>query len=494
MQVKDTDILKKLLLQEEPEAEVLPQGFEDDPMGFILKKYPGLNTVMEYMMTKDFREFVDAIFVVAPKPTTFKVLLHNGQYFFLQFMGKAYQATVLGKNYYLMSIGEKERCMLAIARLLRYGPPLKTKGPESGEEGTRPEGDTGGGEESGGETSTETGGETGGEGGEEQSLGESLTNRKILSEILKSVLEAEEDSKEEKDSDSDKTNKDNPIKTHEELIKKVLKVKEIPTPKTQVELGTNFTLKNDKDKAIWKELFPIAAASKSGQPSKSSGNGEVAVAWLFSGQGKKVEDTTGGDNPDLKINGIGVEVKAYGKDRVVLGKFAKDTESVKILNTVFGIYSLVDAISKDSEESSKKKETPHNTNNFSMEALIKASEKFKGIDGNTTLRELNIDIIKIILSKIDAIKIQLGLKGDYSQEDLAYQISKKILTNKLSSKPGLGGYILDCKPDGEGKFTHITQESINNLDWPKIKSAFSVNSAQISIDYKKLFDKENSKK
>ena len=183
MQVKDTDILKKLLLQEEPEAEVLPQGFEDDPMGFILKKYPGLNTVMEYMMTKDFREFVDAIFIVAPKPTTFKVLLHNGQYFFLQFMGKAYQATVLGKNYYLMSIGEKERCMLAIARLLRYGPPLKTKGPESGEEGTRPEGDTGGGGETGGETSTETGGETGGEEG-----GETLEERKILAEILKKSL------------------------------------------------------------------------------------------------------------------------------------------------------------------------------------------------------------------------------------------------------------------------------------------------------------------
>jgi hypothetical protein len=170
-------------LQEEPEAEVLPQGFEDDPMGFILKKYPGLNTVMEYMMTKDFREFVDAIFVVAPKPTTFKVLLHNGQYFFLQFMGKAYQATVLGKNYYLMSIGEKERCMLAIARLLRYGPPLKTKGPESGEEGTRPEGDTGGGE-TGGETGAEVPpAETSGEEG-----GETLEERKVLAEILKKSL------------------------------------------------------------------------------------------------------------------------------------------------------------------------------------------------------------------------------------------------------------------------------------------------------------------
>lgn len=177
--MNEIDLLKKLILREE-ETETLPQGFEEDPMGFILKKYPGLNTVMEYMMTKDFKEFVDAIFVVAPKPTTFKVLLHNGQYFFLQFMGDTYQATVLGKNYYLKSIGEKERCMLAIARLLRYGSPLKTKGPEGGETGT---GEEAGG--LGGETApAETGGEeeAGGEALEEKKIIQTLLNRSLISE------------------------------------------------------------------------------------------------------------------------------------------------------------------------------------------------------------------------------------------------------------------------------------------------------------------------
>lgn len=190
MPIKETDILKTILLNE-VETETLPQGFEDDPMGFILKKYPGLNSVMEYMMTESFREYVDGVFVVAPKPTTFKILLHNGQFFFLQFMGKAYQATVQGKNYYLMSIGEKERCMLAIARLLRYGNPIKTKGPEGAEQGTRPEGETGG---EGGEASTgggETGGEAGGEtapeagGGEEEAP---VTESMILETILKKSL------------------------------------------------------------------------------------------------------------------------------------------------------------------------------------------------------------------------------------------------------------------------------------------------------------------
>ena len=130
MPVSNHDILRSILLQELDRMEPEQSTFEDDPMQFILKKYVGLNNVLEYLMTPSFQDYVTGIYVVAPKPTTFKIVLHNGEYFFLQFMGKAYEATVQGKKYYLMSIGEKERCMVAISRLLRNGNPLKTKGPE----------------------------------------------------------------------------------------------------------------------------------------------------------------------------------------------------------------------------------------------------------------------------------------------------------------------------------------------------------------------------
>jgi len=127
----DNNILKGILLQEFSET------FEENPMAFILNKYQGLKKTLEYLMTPSFGEYVTAIYVVAPKPTTFKIVLHNGQFFFLQFMGKAYQATIQGKNYYLMTIGEKERAMVALSRLLRFGNPLKTKGPEGAEQATR---------------------------------------------------------------------------------------------------------------------------------------------------------------------------------------------------------------------------------------------------------------------------------------------------------------------------------------------------------------------
>jgi hypothetical protein len=152
-------------------------------MQFILSKYQGLKTTLEYLMTPSFEEYVTGIYVVAPKPTTFKVVLHNGQFFFLQFMGKAYEATVQGKKYYLMTIGEKERCMVAISRLLRFGNPLKTKGPDGAEQATR---DSEGPAEEAGPTPPAEGG-AGETGGEE----ETLTESSILEGILKKNIVSE---------------------------------------------------------------------------------------------------------------------------------------------------------------------------------------------------------------------------------------------------------------------------------------------------------------
>ena len=181
MPVSNQDILKTILLQELDRMEPETSTFEDDPMQFILKKYAGLKNTLEYLMTPSFEEYITGIYVVAPKPTTFKVVLHNGQFFFLQFMGKAYEATVEGKKYYLMSIGEKERCMVAISRLLRFGNPLKTKGPDGAEQATRDsEGPT---EEAGPTPPAETSAPEAG--------GEELTESRILESILKKNLTTE---------------------------------------------------------------------------------------------------------------------------------------------------------------------------------------------------------------------------------------------------------------------------------------------------------------
>jgi hypothetical protein len=129
------DIIKKLILNEIERMEPKVKSFEDDPINFILQKYPTLKKTLEMLMSPAYKDYITGIYIIAPKPTTFKIVLHNGQSFILTFLGKAYEATVNGKKFYLQTIGERERATNAIARALAIGNPIETKGPE-GEEKT----------------------------------------------------------------------------------------------------------------------------------------------------------------------------------------------------------------------------------------------------------------------------------------------------------------------------------------------------------------------
>ena len=109
-------------------------SFEDDPKGYILQKYPSLKGTLEDLMTNSFDEYITGIYVMAPKPTTFKILLHNGQHFFLIYAKDSYIAKIQGKKYYLLNLGEEEYAIKAIADLLTMGMPPGAKGPDSEEE------------------------------------------------------------------------------------------------------------------------------------------------------------------------------------------------------------------------------------------------------------------------------------------------------------------------------------------------------------------------
>lgn len=127
------DIIRRLILNEVEKMEPKVQSFEDDPINYLLQKYPTLERTLQMLMSPAYKDYITGIYIIAPKPTTFKVVLHNGQHFLLTFLGKAYEATVGGKKFYLQTVGERERCTNAIARMLAIGNPIQTEGPE-GEE------------------------------------------------------------------------------------------------------------------------------------------------------------------------------------------------------------------------------------------------------------------------------------------------------------------------------------------------------------------------
>ena len=128
------ELIRRLILNEVERMEPNVQSFEDDPINFILAKYPTLAKTLEMLMSSAYKDYITGVYIIAPKPTTFKIVLHNNEEFMLTFLGKAYEATVAGKKFYLQTVGERERCMNAIARILTLGNPINTKGPEGEEQ------------------------------------------------------------------------------------------------------------------------------------------------------------------------------------------------------------------------------------------------------------------------------------------------------------------------------------------------------------------------
>jgi len=125
---------EEIVSDEEPTPVEDPKSptFEEDPLGYILFKYPTLTKTLIDLLTEDFKDYITGVYVIAPIPTTFKAVLHNNQFFYLTYMGRSWVAKVSGKKYYLLNLGEEERARVAIANLLMLG---KTKediqGPET---------------------------------------------------------------------------------------------------------------------------------------------------------------------------------------------------------------------------------------------------------------------------------------------------------------------------------------------------------------------------
>jgi len=86
-----------------------------------LTKFPELKAVIIDLLTYEFDNFLAAIDWVAPRPSTFRINLKNGELFYLIYNGRSWIAQVEGKNYYLLNLPEEEQAAMSIARILRYG-------------------------------------------------------------------------------------------------------------------------------------------------------------------------------------------------------------------------------------------------------------------------------------------------------------------------------------------------------------------------------------
>jgi len=111
----------------------------------VLVKFPTLSDTIVKLLTDQYDLFIKDIEWVAPRPTTFRIILANDQVFYLIFTDRTWIGKVEGKKYYLLNLSEEQNCIEAIARILSYGAkvvadvPTEAPVPETAPEEPAPE-------------------------------------------------------------------------------------------------------------------------------------------------------------------------------------------------------------------------------------------------------------------------------------------------------------------------------------------------------------------
>ena len=166
--------------EEEGDKEAPKETVLEDATDKILGKFPTLRAALIKLQTEDFKEFVDSIDWISPRPTSFRINLKNGQDYILKWTGKSFEAQILGKRYLISNIAEYQQALDKLAILYKEAP---LKGAGEGDEFEPSDDSAGGG--GGGDFPGEEGGAEGGEedfGGEEggdEEGGEDLSGEPI---------------------------------------------------------------------------------------------------------------------------------------------------------------------------------------------------------------------------------------------------------------------------------------------------------------------------
>lgn len=117
----------KQVIKQALKEEIDPKGL--GRIGIITKRFPIVKNALTRLMSKSFVYYIKDLRVVAPKPTTFLVVLKNGLDFNLIYNGakhnKGFSVKISGKKYDLVNLEDSQRAIDAIANLLSLSPAMK---------------------------------------------------------------------------------------------------------------------------------------------------------------------------------------------------------------------------------------------------------------------------------------------------------------------------------------------------------------------------------
>ena len=253
--------------------------------------------------------------------------------------------------------------------------------------------------------------------------------------------------------------------------------------------GKSFEVKvNAQDMPIWKALYPVKppkVGKEIGTPgSLAVGNGEIALYWLynFSNNGVAVEEGREGDNPDLRFNNVGVEVKAYSKPKglVTVGRFGEDKETLGLLSIIFGINALSNILG---DEPPTKTINPTNFDGADLKNAMEKFIEFRSLEGLDNLAK-EYPVFKNIQANIQSLTSKIG---NFDTDVVgARLVAMRLLEAKLGRKPGDGEFLANVLDNGDIIFFNIKLKALE--DNPELLSNFKVSQSAIKTYFSKIFE------
>jgi hypothetical protein len=272
------------------------------------------------------------------------------------------------------------------------------------------------------------------------------------------------------------------------VIRRTLGLKEgeeIPTPRGKYTLknGTFMEQVSPEDKLTFDKLYNVAPPKKGEEEgeTKGVGNGEIALYWLYQFSGSDVKVGRSGDDPDLFINGKGVEVKAYKSHvgKIGLGRFGTDRDNLQLLSIIFGIKALSEVLG------SKEKGPAINPTNFKGTDLLPAFAQLLELERIPDLERLasQYNVFATIKQNIDTVNN--SLQNPTEAKEGAQAMAYKMVESKLTRKPGDGGYLANVLKNGSIKFFKIDLAKVENDE--NLLDNFAAKQSAIYLDFGKIF-------
>lgn len=85
------------------------------------ERFDEVEQALRELFTENYREFIDDVMLVAPKPATFRVNLPNGNNIFLKWLGECFEIQVEGKRYRMDYHEQFMQALNHITELFKYG-------------------------------------------------------------------------------------------------------------------------------------------------------------------------------------------------------------------------------------------------------------------------------------------------------------------------------------------------------------------------------------